>query len=101
MHKTGTKHLRIIFSSQGSGNKIGRVLKPIEIMEYSEGVERINREVSTWMTSSSNDEDSPEMPFISTRGYDSVVWSILYSRETSDQDDYQLNRQVKFKSPQS
>ena len=37
MHKTGTKHLRIIFSSQGSGNKIGRVLKPIEIMEYSEG----------------------------------------------------------------
>ncbi|KAL0749356.1 hypothetical protein Bca101_031359 [Brassica carinata] len=101
MHKTGTKHLRIIFSSQGSGNKIGRVLKPIEIMEYSEGVERINREVSAWMTSSSNDEDSPEMPFISTRGYDSVVWSILYSRETSDQDDYQLNRQVKFKSPQS
>ncbi|KAG2242213.1 hypothetical protein Bca52824_095944 [Brassica carinata] len=71
-------------------------------MEYSEVAwERINREVSAWMTSSSNDEDSPEMPFISTRGYDSVVWSILYSRETSDQDDYQLNRQVKFKSPQS
>ncbi|KAH0905815.1 hypothetical protein HID58_037642 [Brassica napus] len=32
------------------------------------GVERINREVSTWMKSSSDEEDSPEMPFIATRG---------------------------------
>ncbi|CDY10241.1 BnaC05g04840D [Brassica napus] len=41
------------------------------------GVERINREVSTWMKSSSDEEDSPEMPFIATRGYDSVVSKIL------------------------
>ncbi|KAF3590017.1 hypothetical protein F2Q69_00026014 [Brassica cretica] len=41
------------------------------------GVERINREVSTWMKSSSDEEDSPEIPFIATRGYDSVVSKIL------------------------
>ncbi|KAJ4915239.1 Calcineurin-like metallo-phosphoesterase superfamily protein [Raphanus sativus] len=56
------------------------------------GVERINREVSTWMKSSSDDEDSPEMPFIATRGYDSVVWSRLYSRETSDLNEYQIEQ---------
>ncbi|KAL0865351.1 hypothetical protein Bca101_044469 [Brassica carinata] len=56
------------------------------------GVERINREVSTWMKSSSDDEDSPEMPFIATRGYDSVVWSRLYSRETSDLNEYQFEQ---------
>ncbi|RID40442.1 hypothetical protein BRARA_J00483 [Brassica rapa] len=56
------------------------------------GVERINREVSTWMKSSSDEEDSPEMPFIATRGYDSVVWSRLYSRETSDLNEYQIEQ---------
>ncbi|KAG2324047.1 hypothetical protein Bca52824_006775 [Brassica carinata] len=56
------------------------------------GVERINREVSTWMKSSSDDEDSPEMPFIATRGFDSVVWSRLYSRETSDLNEYQFEQ---------
>ncbi|CAH2065975.1 unnamed protein product [Thlaspi arvense] len=36
-------------------------------------VERINREVSTWIRSSAGDyEESPQMPFIATRGYDSV-----------------------------
>ncbi|KAF8116268.1 hypothetical protein N665_0020s0119 [Sinapis alba] len=56
------------------------------------GVERINREVSTWMKSPSDYEDSPEMPFIATRGYDSVVWSRLYSRETSDLNEYQIEQ---------
>ncbi|CAH8339678.1 unnamed protein product [Eruca vesicaria subsp. sativa] len=60
------------------------------------GVERINREVSTWMKSSSDDEDSPEMPFIATRGYDSVVWSRLYSRETSDLNEYQIEQVSKI-----
>ncbi|KAJ0244889.1 Shewanella-like protein phosphatase 1 [Hirschfeldia incana] len=60
------------------------------------GVERINREVSTWMKSSSEDEDSPEMPFIATRGYDSVVWSRLYSRETSDLNEYQIEQASKI-----
>ncbi|XP_013638358.1 PREDICTED: uncharacterized protein At1g18480 [Brassica oleracea var. oleracea] len=60
------------------------------------GVERINREVSTWMKSSSDEEDSPEMPFIATRGYDSVVWSRLYSRETSDLNEYQIEQVSKI-----
>lgn len=56
------------------------------------GVERINREVSTWMRNPTNYEDSPQMPFIATRGYDSVVWSRLYSRETSELEDYQIEQ---------
>ncbi|KAL9855587.1 Shewanella-like protein phosphatase 1 [Arabidopsis thaliana] len=56
------------------------------------GIERINREVSTWMRSPTNYEDSPQMPFIATRGYDSVVWSRLYSRETSELEDYQIEQ---------
>lgn len=35
-------------------------------------------------------DDHP--PFIATRGYDSVVWSRLYSRDTSDLEDYQINQ---------
>ncbi|XP_023645917.1 shewanella-like protein phosphatase 1 isoform X1 [Capsella rubella] len=60
------------------------------------GVERINREVSTWMRSATNYEDSPQMPFIATRGYDSVVWSRLYSRETSELADYQIEQVSKI-----
>ncbi|CAL9214002.1 unnamed protein product [Arabidopsis halleri] len=60
------------------------------------GVERINREVSTWMRSPTNYEDSPQMPFIATRGYDSVVWSRLYSRETSELEDYQIEQATWF-----
>ncbi|ESQ36208.1 hypothetical protein EUTSA_v10009773mg, partial [Eutrema salsugineum] len=61
------------------------------------GVERINREVATWMRSYTDDyEESPQMPFIATRGYDSVVWSRLYSRETSDLDDYQMEQVSKI-----
>ncbi|CAN8295210.1 unnamed protein product [Cochlearia groenlandica] len=57
------------------------------------GVERINREVSTWMRSSIDEyEDNPQMPFIATRGYDSVVWSRIYSRETSDLEEYQVEQ---------
>jgi len=44
------------------------------------------------MRSPTNYEDSPQMPFIATRGYDSVVWSRLYSRETSELEDYQIEQ---------
>ncbi|EAZ15962.1 hypothetical protein OsJ_31406 [Oryza sativa Japonica Group] len=48
-------------------------------VEY--GIERMNREVSVWMKSSSGDSDDElDIPFIATRGYDSVVWSRLYSQ---------------------
>lgn len=39
----------------------------------------MNKEVSDWMRGSKR--DGPEMPFIALKGYDSVVWSRLYSRE--------------------
>ncbi|XP_078180729.1 calcineurin-like metallo-phosphoesterase superfamily protein isoform X1 [Carex rostrata] len=43
------------------------------------GVERMNKEVSDWMRGLKR--DGSEMPFIALKGYDSVVWSRLYSRE--------------------
>ncbi|XP_020101700.1 shewanella-like protein phosphatase 1 isoform X2 [Ananas comosus] len=48
------------------------------------GVERMNREVSEWMQGFNEDSESPEMPFIATRGYDSVVWNRFYSRESAE-----------------
>ncbi|EYU45985.1 hypothetical protein ABFS82_04G084000 [Erythranthe guttata] len=59
-------------------------------VEY--GIERINREVSYWMEGLGTEDDYPQIPFIATRGYDSVVWSRLYSRDTSDLEDYQINQ---------
>ncbi|KAL6203495.1 hypothetical protein ACLB2K_027195 [Fragaria x ananassa] len=56
------------------------------------GVERMNREASQWMRGLSESEDDPDIPFIATRGYDSVVWNRLYSRDNSDFDDYQSNQ---------
>ncbi|KAL2528594.1 Calcineurin-like metallo-phosphoesterase superfamily protein [Forsythia ovata] len=54
------------------------------------GIERMNREVSHWMRGLSESDDYPQIPFIATRGYDSVVWSRLYSRDMSDLEDYQI-----------
>lgn len=56
------------------------------------GIERINREVSHWMRGLSDGEEHPQIPFIATRGYDSVVWSRLYSRDNPDLEDYQKNQ---------
>lgn len=41
----------------------------------------MNKEVSDWMRGLIRETDGPGMPFIALRGYDSVVWSRLYSRE--------------------
>uniref|UniRef100_A0A8R7QM36 Calcineurin-like phosphoesterase domain-containing protein n=2 Tax=Triticum TaxID=4564 RepID=A0A8R7QM36_TRIUA len=49
-------------------------------VEY--GIERINKEVSNWMQCSSEDIDDTDLPFIATRGYDSVVWTRLYSQDS-------------------
>lgn len=58
------------------------------------GIERMNREVSHWMRGlTENDNDRP-IPFIATRGYDSVVWNRLYSRDVSDFVDYQNNQVI-------
>lgn len=45
----------------------------------------MNREVSTWMKCSGEDgDDETAIPFIATRGYDSVVWSRLYSQDPAE-----------------
>ncbi|KAG5052794.1 hypothetical protein JHK87_004992 [Glycine soja] len=53
------------------------------------GLERMNKEVSEWMRGQHEDDNIHKMPFIATRGYDSVVWNRLYSRDTLDLVDYQ------------
>lgn len=56
------------------------------------GIERMNEEVSRWMRGEYERDAAPPMPFIATRGYDSVVWNRLYSRDTLDMEDYQLDQ---------
>lgn len=43
----------------------------------------MNKEVSEWMQGFTKDNRFPELPFIATRGYDSVVWNRLYSRDST------------------
>ncbi|KAL2317439.1 hypothetical protein Fmac_031315 [Flemingia macrophylla] len=56
------------------------------------GIERINKEVSEWMRSHHENENTLKIPFIATRGYDSVVWNRLYSRDSPDLVDYQAKQ---------
>ena len=37
-------------------------------------------------------DDGPGIPFLATRGYDSVVWNRLYSRDSSALEDYQVEQ---------
>ncbi|KAJ0020448.1 hypothetical protein Pint_32455 [Pistacia integerrima] len=60
------------------------------------GIEKMNREVSHWMRGLSESDSNPYIPFIATRGYDSVVWNRLYSRDNSDLEDYQINQASKY-----
>lgn len=55
------------------------------------GIERMNREVSQWMKGLGESGNSP-FPFIATRGYDSVVWNRLYSRDFGDLDDFEIQQ---------
>lgn len=56
------------------------------------GLERMNIEVSLWMKGLNESKTSPQIPFIATRGYDSVVWNRLYSRDALDLEDYQISQ---------
>ncbi|CAK9164151.1 unnamed protein product [Ilex paraguariensis] len=56
------------------------------------GIERMNREVSDWMRGLSEIDSCPQIPFIATRGYDSVVWNRLYSKDISNLEDYQIDQ---------
>ncbi|THF99671.1 hypothetical protein TEA_008059 [Camellia sinensis var. sinensis] len=56
------------------------------------GIERMNREVSNWMGGLNERDDSPKTFFIATKGYNSVVWNHLYSRDISDLNGHQINQ---------
>ena len=56
------------------------------------GIERMNMEVSHWMRGLIDEDSSPHMTFIATKGYDSVVWNRLYSRDVLDLEDHQINQ---------
>ncbi|KAJ6692281.1 SHEWANELLA-LIKE PROTEIN PHOSPHATASE 1 [Salix purpurea] len=57
------------------------------------GVERMNYEVSQWMRGlTEDDETNPNFPFIATKGFDSVVWNRLYSRDMPGLEGYQINQ---------
>jgi hypothetical protein len=64
-----------------SATKHAHFLSPSCEVEY--GLERINHEVSNWMKHANNRWGQPtKIPFIAIRGFDSIVWSRLYSHET-------------------
>ena len=45
----------------------------------------MNKEVSLWMKMGNNRWGQPaQMPFIAVKGFDSIVWSRLYSKENFD-----------------
>lgn len=52
----------------------------------------MNKEVSQWMRGLIEEDTHRNMPFIATKGYDSVVWNRLYSRDISDLADYKINQ---------
>lgn len=56
------------------------------------GIEKMNSEVSNWMKGLSESDDHQQLPFIATRGYDSVVWNRLYSRDLGDLEDHQIDQ---------
>ncbi|WCJ34786.1 Calcineurin-like metallo-phosphoesterase superfamily protein [Euphorbia peplus] len=59
----------------------------------SYGIERMNWEVSQWMKGLNDNDSNESFPFIATRGYDSVVWNRLYSRDAFQmEDDYQTEQ---------
>lgn len=61
----------------------------VGVLLVAYGIERMNFEVSNWMRGLSESDLGPQLPFIAMRGYDSVVWSRLYSRDVPDLEDYQ------------
>lgn len=58
------------------------------------GLEKLNREVSKWMKGPNQADDSPQIPFIATKGYDSIVWNRLFSRDNPELEDYQLEQVI-------
>lgn len=64
----------------------------VDEIAVSYGIERLNREVSHWMRGYTDTHGDPEIPFIATRGYDSVVWNRLYSGDISDWYDNQIDQ---------
>lgn len=64
----------------------------VGVLLVAYGIERMNFEVSNWMRGLSESALGPRLPFTATQGYDSVVWSRLYSRDVSDLEDHQIRQ---------
>lgn len=60
--------------------------KIVDIGAVAYGLEKMNREVSDWMRGVSESDGHQQLPFIATKGYDSVVWNRLYSRDNEELD---------------
>lgn len=56
------------------------------------GVERMNMEVSRWMRGVGESDGGCDIPFLATRGHDSVVWSRLYSRDVPDLEESKIDK---------
>ena len=77
--------IKILFNNMDctKGTMLSQFVIFLSAVEY--GIERMNIEVSTWMKSSGEDSDhETDIPFIATRGYDSVVWSRMYSQDSAE-----------------
>ncbi len=73
--------MHIKLGTISSATKHAHLRSPSCEVEY--GLERINHEVSNWMKHANNRWGQPtNIPFIAIRGFDSIVWSRLYSHET-------------------
>lgn len=73
--------------SRGLG--LGHVVRAVDY-----GLEKMNGKVSRWMRGDLLPSGEPvPMPFIATRGADSIVWSRLYSQEVyaSPEDKYMVH----------
>lgn len=57
-------------------------LSPLCLSPVEYGLDRMNVELSEWMRGEEVDEGQlAPMPYLVTKGYNSVVWSRLYSQE--------------------
>lgn len=77
---------RFIFDEPFSNSRSLIIFSLFSLVAY--GIERLNKEVSEWMKDPIKNDSTPKIPFTATRGYDSVVWNRLYSRDPPDLVDY-------------
>lgn len=72
--------------------KLLLINKIFDTVSVAYGIEKMNREVSDWMRGLSESDDHQQFPFIATKGYDSVVWNRLYSRDSDELEGHQSDQ---------